>query len=393
MSLEVQIGRFPGRFRERVRYFATTSNNLGQLAFTFPVLLHALATDYGPREVRLAAIELAELGRPLAEIALTIGLPLCLRRLPPEACCEPFAWAQCSRGFNRILANHVPRSPGVMPAWLSTVFYAAHTCDETFAGWIARQHVLHDGTRLDARVLFPLALLAWHSQREDVALRRLAFTPWTPRISYKLAVLEAKHWFNRVKLLVYLADQPIADTWLDGGSACGFEFLPVTTADHVINERIAMDNCVDGYAEKLAYHHCRLFSVRRRGERIALLEITPGQDDPSIPRKGQLKGPRNIEVSEEAHHAAGVWLHRQGHRRILAGRQPSQQDAALKLRQLLAPYWAAMARRGTLDRVAPLMALSHLDACLVQLAQVGGLSGWPFARRVWVPVSRAATAV
>lgn len=382
MNLEGQIARFPGTFRERVRRCAAISDNVGQLAFTFPVLLHALATDYGPPEGRRTALEQVKLGRPLSEIASTIGLPLCLRRLPPEACRDRFAWARCSPGFNRTLASSLPTSPAAMPAWLAAVLYAVHTCDEAFAGWLARQQVLHEGARVDPRILLPLALLAWHSQQQGNALRRLAFTPWTPRIGCKAAVLEAKHWLNRVKLLVYLEDQPITDAWLEGGSACGFEFVPVTTAEQVINERIAMKNCVDGYAERLAFHRCRLFSVRCLGERVALIEIVPGQRNPVVPQRAQLKGPENCEVSSEVSHAADIWLHRQRHRRIAPQPQPSQVAAAFKLRQLLAPYWAAMAGRGTLERAEPLVPLSHLDDGLVRLAELCGLSGWPFARRI-----------
>jgi len=381
VELEAQIARFPGVFREHVRRCAAISDKIGELAFTFPLLLHALATEYGPQEGRLAALELVELGRPLAEIAFAIGLPLCLRRLPPEACSDRFAWARCSPHLSRSLANHLPTSPSAVPTWLSAVLYAVRACDETFAGWVAKQQVLHEGTSLDPRNLLPLALFAWHSQQEHVPLRLLAFAPWTPRVSYRTAVFETKHWINRVKLFVYFADRPIADTWLDGGSAYGFEFVPLTTAEHVINERLAMRNCVDGYAEKLAFNRCRLFSVRCLGERIALIEIVPGQHDPCIPQIAQLKGPQNSEVSSEVRRAAGIWLRRQRHRRIPEQQPPSHEAASLKLQQMLAPYWGAMAERGTMDRAKPLVALNQVDDCLVQLAYAGGLSGWPFARR------------
>src|SRR5262245_27924252 len=98
------LARFPVPFRKRVHNCAGISDNVGQLAYTFPLLLHALATEYGPHEARLAAIQLIEQGRPLAEVAAALGLPVCLRSLPPEACRDRLAWTRYSADFNRCIA-------------------------------------------------------------------------------------------------------------------------------------------------------------------------------------------------------------------------------------------------------------------------------------------------
>jgi hypothetical protein len=381
VDVDAHIAKFPSSVRTRVRACAAVSPSIGQLAVTFPLLLHALATEYGPCEARLAAIKLVELGRPLAEIATEIGLPLCLRRIPPEACGERLPWAPCSPGFSRALANHLPTSTATMPNWLTAVFYAAHACDELFAVWIARQQILFEPTGCPSSNLLPLALYAWHSQPLENSLRRLAFNAWTPRVSYKTAVVETKHWLNRVKLLVYFADQPIADTWLDAATVFGFDFLPLRSVEHIIGERHAMRNCVDGYADRIAFNHCRLFSVRCRGERVALLEVVPSSDDPSIPRLSQLKGPENSEVSLEVKRAASLWLARQKHRRIRHQSEPSELASDLKLNQLLHPYWSAVGNRHCHGRATPLTTLAQLDRAVVELARIGGISGWPFSRR------------
>jgi hypothetical protein len=382
VDLEAQLTRFPSRHRDRVRRCAAVSKNVGQLAYTFPVLLHALAVEYGPSEARLAAIELIELGCPLADVAASIGLPLCLRRLPPEACRDSLSWAPCSPDFTRLLANHLPTSVTAMPNWLSAVFYAAHVCDEQFAGWIARQQILMEDADFAPSNLLPLALFAWHSQRSDNRLRRLAFNPWSSRVSYKTAVVEAKHWLNRVKLLVYLADQPIVDAWLDAAKVCGFEFVPLRSVEHIINERLAMRNCVDGYADKLAFNRCRLFSVRHLGERVALLELVPSQENPSIPRLAQLKGPENSEVASEVRRAVSVWLRRQRHQRIADQTEPSANVTSLKLYELLLPYSSSIQNRCSSGATTPLITLAQLDSSLVELARIGGVSGWPFSRRI-----------
>src|SRR5258705_8290619 len=187
-AVEQLVARFPSRFRDRVRRCAAISSNIAQLAHTFPLLLYALAIEYGPHDARLDAIRLVELGRPLAEAAAAIGLPACLRGLPPEACRDPLAWTPFSPDFSRLIANHVPVCLQAMPNWVAAVFYAAHSCDEPLALWVAKQRLLNERYVIEPCILFPLALFAWHSQRRDTALRKLVFSPWTPRSSYKSVV-------------------------------------------------------------------------------------------------------------------------------------------------------------------------------------------------------------
>jgi hypothetical protein len=375
---EGAIARFPSTCRERVRRCAAISSNVGQLAHSFPLLLHSLAVEYGPREARRLAVEMVEAGRPLADVAAAIGLPPCLRFVPPEACWNRLTWTPLSSDFNRLIANHVPDSIAAKANWMAAVFYAAHACDEAFAVWVARQRLLSERYVVEPRILLPLALLAWHS-RHDTPLRKLIFSPWTARASYKTVVTEAKHWVNRLKLLVYFADRPITDTWLDGANVGGFQFIPLTTAEDVLNERIAMRNCVDAYAEKLAFNNCRLFGVRCLGERVALLEIVPGSGN--VPIINQLKGPLNAEAPREVWRAAGVWLRRQAHRRIAGANTNPNVATTPRLQALLAPYWDAMANRSYPVDAPPTVSLDQLDSALIELAVMGGISGWPFARR------------
>jgi hypothetical protein len=377
VAFDGAIARFPSACRERVRRCAAISPNMSQLAHSFPLLLQSLAVEYGPREARRLAVELVESGRPLAEVAAAMGLPACLRWIPPEACRERLAWTPLSPDFGRLIANHVPDTISAKSNWMASVFYAAHACDEAFALWVAKQRLLSERFVLEPRVLLPLALFAWHSQRRDNPLRTYIFTPWSPRASYKSVVTEAKHWLNRLKLLVYFADRPIADTWLDGGDVSGFQFVPLTTVEDVMSERIAMRNCVDAYAEKLAFNNCRLFGVRCLGERVALLEIVPGSG--RVPQINQLKGPQNTEASREVWNAAGIWLRRQPQRRIACANTTPDVATTPRLQALLAPYWEAM--ESCCHRPGKVISLELLDDALIELAVVGGISGWPFARR------------
>jgi len=382
VDIESQLGRFPAKHQDRVRHCAAISPRITQLAVVFPALLHALATGYGPRDRRIAVVKCIEEGHPLAQAAEILGLPYCLRRLPPEACREPMAWVPFNPSFGRILGNHMPRAMPPPCNWLGHLFYAAQACDESFAAWVAKQKQLTGGEPLDARVLLPLALYAWHAQRCGSELQRLAFVPWHTGLGYKTVVVEAKYWLNRVKLLVYFGDRPITDTWLFAGQVAGYDFLPLTTFQEIMNERIAMRNCLDCYADKLAHNTCRLFSIRRNGARLAVLEIRRGRSIWQSPYIAQLKGPGNCEVAPDLRSAAERWIHDQSGGPYVvrrSRRRMPEAETTRKLRELLADYWDARQAR-TVEPIETMATLAELEAALVALALRGGISGWPFTR-------------
>ncbi|MBS0242721.1 MAG: hypothetical protein JSS20_11135, partial [Proteobacteria bacterium] len=90
---------------------ADLSPYLADLATTFPLLFHMLATDTGDFAHRAAVLRLVENGEPLAKAAIAYKLPLCLRRVPPEACRGRLGWFGWSKNASAALANHVPRDP------------------------------------------------------------------------------------------------------------------------------------------------------------------------------------------------------------------------------------------------------------------------------------------
>lgn len=69
-----------------------------------------------------------------------------------------------------------------------------------------------------------------------------------------------------------------------------------------------MDNCLDIYGAKLRLNRSSVYSVRRDGERVAVIEIGPHQEDHSKPALLQLRARRNRRASADLWNAAYLWL-------------------------------------------------------------------------------------
>ncbi len=339
MIERVDLSRFPSLPRRRVEQLAAGSPRVIDLASTFPLLFLMLACDCGPIRRRRDAIRLARLGKPLAEVAQAMALPLCLRRIPPEACRAPPVWVAWSPEAGPHLANHIPSMPMEAASWLHAIFYASRACSEAFGLWIARQRRLFAGP-LDGRLVRPLALYAWHSREAGNPLSRLAAEPWSPEQGIKSAVAAAGCWLARLKLAVHCGGHPIPDTWLAPGRVAGYDFVALTTWDDIMAERMAMRNCLHTYVDKVASGACRLFSVRSNGTSLATLELAAGKD--GVPGIVQLKGPANSTAAPEVQSAARAWLASQPDRRAPPEpRRMSREDAAATLQHLLAGYLEA----------------------------------------------------
>lgn len=374
MSVLQQITRFPSKQQNAILRSIEASPRVGDLAFSFPFLLAALSTGYGSPAARGEAIRCIEEGLPLREAARALGLPLCLRRVPPEACHAPLPPVRWSARAARLFGNQVPADGSEAAGWLCAVCAAYQMCDEEFALWVGRQKSLHFADRFDPRLLRPLAMYAWHSRRPASNLQWLAFTPFSPAMSFATALTETQYWFNRLKLYAYFADNPIKDTWLDGGHEEGFEFVPLVSFWDLMEERVDMRNCLDCYADKLASGACRIFGVRTRGTKVATLEICFNADARTL-RLSQLKGPSNTNPSLGAWHAAWGWFGRQQDRQVDAATElVSHEYRVTSVYTLLKPYSDAVAEPLSLPEAAPAL----IDRGLTALAQRTGVTGFPF---------------
>src|SRR5262249_4798795 len=120
-TIERLLARYPAR-QSNIRALADRDRRLAELAVTFPGLLFALATR---EDDGTFAIGLAIRGAPLKYVATAAGVPLWLRRLPPEAFVAPLDRLPNDERFRLRIANWFPRSPKIAASWLAAVRMAA----------------------------------------------------------------------------------------------------------------------------------------------------------------------------------------------------------------------------------------------------------------------------
>jgi hypothetical protein len=304
--LERRLRRYHPRFQGTVRAVAMRHARIADLAVSFPALLFALAV---PRRGLDPAPALARVidGACLAEAAAAAELPMWLRKLPPEALARPIARLPDGELFRRQIANHLPRSPKLAPAWLQAVADVAEFAHEPAALWIAREFV-REPRRVKLRRLRLISLWAWFSGQPATFGHELIEKRWTPDMRIGAALEAADDWRMLVALHVNLGRHEIADTWLEATRMGGYDFLPVTSIADITDEAKAMRNCLRTYGYNLAHNRSRLWSVRHKGQRVATLRVACRYRDP-LPNIVELKGVGNTEVSRELWWAARQWLH------------------------------------------------------------------------------------
>jgi hypothetical protein len=305
-SLERRLRRYHHRFQGSVRALAMRHSRIADLAASFPALLFALAVPrpgFDPAHALARVID----GRSLAEAAAAGGVPLWLRKLPPEAFAGPVVRLPDGELFRRQIANHLPRSPKLASKWLQVVSDVAELAHESAAVWIAREFV-REPQHVNPTRLRLISLWAWFSRERDTFGQELIDRPWTPEIRIGSALEAVEHWREIIALHLSLGQQPIADMWLPPARVAGYDFLPLASIAAITEEAKAMRNCLNTYGDRLAHNRSRLWSVRQNGERVATLKIARHFDDP-LPNVVELKGPGNVGVPREVWWAARQWLH------------------------------------------------------------------------------------
>ncbi len=377
-ELDAVVRRFHPAVRAAVRRLVYTSSRVADLAIVFPGAVFAIAARLGPAVRRRKALDLIEGGALLKDVARTLELPLWLRRLPPEAFRrDPGAMPQ-SDAFARRIANLLPRETGTSALWLESVLFGARAADEYFALWLAGQDLYHDPADAD-QMLAALAAYAWYSGATGTLGHSLVVVPWRPEMAFDTAVCAAKSWLNRVRLMLQIRPGTISDSWLAAGEINGYTLEPLVECAQILAEAQAMHNCADQYAERLARERCRLFSMRRRGQRVATVEVGPHAREPGMLTITQLKARHNMPASSETWQAAYTWLASQKDlRRIPALVLPERPLSVEAWESLMLPY--RLARRGAPWMPETLSATSFtaLDAGLADLARRGGVSSWLF---------------
>jgi hypothetical protein len=300
-TIKRSLARYPVWHRSRIFGLASRHGRLADLAVTFPGLLFALAVR---ERDGTDAIELTIRGAPLKRVAVAAGVPLWLRKLPPEAFAAPFAGLPDGEQFRRRIANYLPSAPRLAASWLASVRMALEWGDDDLAVWIARE-ILRGCGMVKSEWLQLLALYSWYSRRPQTVAHQFLRKRWDAGMGYDRALIEAEAWREALGLRLDLANRCL-DPWLKPAMVMGFEFVPLLTADEIAQEAKIMRNCVQQCSFSLARNRQRLWSVRRGGERVATLSV--GFGGRPILDILQLKGPANIEAPKTVWVAALRWI-------------------------------------------------------------------------------------
>lgn len=336
--VERHLRRYPAAVQGAVRAAARVHPHVADLAVSFPGLLFAVATaPRGARRERLIAAVLA--GEPLAALAARAGLPLWLRKLPPEAFACALPPLPDGPLFRRQIVNHLP-SPQRAAAWLDAVAHAARWGHEGLAVWYAREIVRDASPKPKADVLSAVSLWAWYAQLPaDVGF---VTRPWHPAMNFRTALALADAWRWRVILHLNIGAAPLADMWLRPGLVCGYEFAPLDCAQAIAAEAAAMDNCVMSYGAAVALNRTRLWSIRKDGARVATVSIVNHGDHPLL-SIGELQLASNRRAPNELWLIARQWLN--GHDLLKVDAQPLTWNETpldgTRWRSFWKPYWLA----------------------------------------------------
>ncbi|MGN8549730.1 hypothetical protein AB7M49_000718 [Bradyrhizobium elkanii] len=210
--LERQLRRYHPHVQGKVRALAMRHTRLADLAASFPALLFALAVPRaGIASARARACVID--GRSLSDAAAAAGIPLWLRRLPPEAFTAPITGLPDDELFRRQIANHLPPSPKLAPIWLKSVAAVAELAHGPAAVWIARE-LVRAPPRTDPARLRLVGLWAWFSTQPATLGHALIDRRWTPSMRIGSALAAADAWSTMIALHVSLGSEKIADMWL-----------------------------------------------------------------------------------------------------------------------------------------------------------------------------------
>lgn len=334
--LEKQLRHFDPRHRRSIAAMASRHPRLADLAFSFPALLFALTV----RRAGFPAVAVMEgviRGHSLRDVAQLGGLPSWLRKLPPEAFSGPIPKLPDGDVFRRRICNALPKRKRVLKRWLTTVAFTAYWGGDDFAVWAAAQLAKPDAR--PRRDWARLSLWAWYSLRPDHAAHSLIATPWTPDIGFEKARDAALSWVNAVDAQLTGRTVPFILP-SDMREVDGYVFHPILGHDAIIAEADAMQNCMRDYLDEVEDGTVAFWSVRRGGERQAVLAVERTCWNP-IPHIREIKAKANADAPLEVWSTAAKWL--SGHdlaagcADLLAHRRPANEVDAW--RAMWKPYW------------------------------------------------------
>ncbi len=301
-----RLAAFPQPYRKFIAGLSSCAPAIEDLCDTFPALLFAMATGFGGVRQRQAAFDAVVAGQPLKAAAAVLGLPLWLRRIPPEAFAQPLPVLPADEEFVSVALNRLPSAPQDAAVWFDRMLVGYRLVGRDFALWMMSEPRLLPPESDDQEMQWLLAW-AWASRHPEFAGHELLRQPWSPDIGWRRARDEVLVWRKRIDLVGALAGPP-RSPWLRDANVSGYTIVALRSVHDFIAESRAMDNCLDQYAAHLAYGRIRIFSIRKNGQSLADVEISLRQDDPAKPCVSQIRGPRNRRAPPIVWQVVQSWL-------------------------------------------------------------------------------------
>lgn len=159
-----RLNAFPQPFRKYIAGLTSCTPALEDLSDSFPALLFAMSTGYASVRRRQAAYEAVSSGQPLKEAARLLGLPIWLRRIPPQALTQPLPHLPEDSDFATCLLSRVPDDPRDAAIWFERLVVGYRLIGREFAMWVAREPRLMPPHTSDEDLQWMLAW-AWASEK------------------------------------------------------------------------------------------------------------------------------------------------------------------------------------------------------------------------------------
>lgn len=306
-----QIARFDRGARRRLRKLAGLSPRLGDLILSFPGAAYAIATNSFDPDRTGQAVRSVKEGCNLRDVARCLGLPMWLKRVPPEAFAGKLTVLPDGEKFAHQISGRIPKNPAYASCWLNWVSFAGQAGDEDFALWIAaHKPPFVRPVSVEQVPLRPLAVFAWYSRHGQSAARELIEKPWQPSMSFETAAVAMGMWVDAIAQRF----RPVRPHRGPGRysrrrSSSGLRMVALRTGPQLREEGRVMDHCVGTYAHLVATGECQIFSVRQGEKRLATLEVRRNRQSAKV-QIIQLQGPSNSRVPEPAASFARIWVDR-----------------------------------------------------------------------------------
>ena len=309
-SIRTQARRYQYKYRNKVVKLAYEDDRLADLIHSFPAAAFDIATRDPDDPARLKAMRLAIEGQPLPIVSSVLGMPLWLRRLPPEAFVAPlqhgFSDQWHKQAFGARILNAAPLEPERTGRWFQAVSEAEHVGGPEFAAWVASLRVF-TMRRPPPVKLVPLGMFAWYASQSGLPGGQIVHSPWNEKMSLGRAASLTREWLVRALQDFCLDPDMFKDVWNRSRAVGKFEVVPLITASSLHDEANSVRNCLRRYVTNVAQGASHIYSVRLAGVRLADFEvrISTATGQPWIP---QICGPGNSRAAPEAQDAASAWL-------------------------------------------------------------------------------------